>query len=190
LAEFGTLLRLGINPSHSEQYLQSIRKRQFKYAYADIGHISIVSLLILRLGSKAHKTNHTTTPNMTIQQKIEKLTLVKIPSKKGFQGQSWGGADVMIILNDENTFARYAHFQGQKLITKYAYEIGYLYKKLRPIIAEHPHFSSLSKLEFWGLLTEELVNIVEKKPDIDLESLKAQLITSSLNIMKKWDSTS
>ena len=127
---------------------------------------------------------------MTIKQKIENLSIVKIPSKKGFQGQSWGGADVMIISNDENTITKYAHFQGQKLITKYAYEIGYLYKQLRTIIAEHPHFSSLSKLEFWGLLTEELVNIVEKKPDIDLESLKAQLITSSLDIMKKWDNIS
>lgn len=124
---------------------------------------------------------------MTIQQKIENLSLLKMPSKKGFQGQSWGGADVMIISNDENTFAKYAHFQGQKLITKYAYELGYLYQELRPIIAEHPHFSSLSKLEFWGLLTEQLINIVEKTPDIDLESLRTQLITSSLGIMKRWD---
>jgi hypothetical protein len=127
---------------------------------------------------------------MTIQQKIENLSIIKIPSKKKFQGQSWGGADVMILTTDEETLAEYAHFQGQKLITKYAYEMGYLYQELRPIIAEHPHFSSLSKLEFWGLVTEQLANIVEKMPDIDLESLKAQLITSSLDIMKKWDNIS
>ena len=127
---------------------------------------------------------------MTIQQKIQNLSIIKIPSKKGFQGQSWGGADVMIITADERTLAEYAHFQSQKLITKYAYEIGCLYQELRPIIAEHPHFSSLSKLEFWGLLTEQLINIVEKTPDIDLESLRAQLIASSLGIMKKWDNIS
>jgi hypothetical protein len=127
---------------------------------------------------------------MTIQQKIQNLSVIKIPSKKGFQGQSWGGADVMIISNDENTCAKYAHFQGQKLITKYAYEIGYLYQKLRPIIAEHPHFSSLSKLEFWGLMTEQLLNIVERTPDIDLEPLRTQLISSALEIMKRWDNIS
>lgn len=124
---------------------------------------------------------------MTIQQKIENLSIIKIPSKKGFQGQSWGGADVMIITTDEKTLAEYAHFQGQKLITKYAYEMGYLYQELRPIIAEHPHFSSLSKLEFWGLLTEQLTNIVERTPDIGLEPLRAQLISSALEIMKRWD---
>lgn len=127
---------------------------------------------------------------MTIQEKIENLSLLKIPSKKGFQGQSWGGADVMIITTDEETLSTYAHFQGQKLATKYAYEIGRLYQELRPIISEHPHFSSLSKLEFWGALTEQLVNTVKTTPDIDLESFRAQLINSSLEIMKKWDNIS
>jgi hypothetical protein len=127
---------------------------------------------------------------MTIQQKIENLSLLKIPSKKGFQGQSWGGADVMIITTDEETLSKYAHFQGQKLATKYAYEIGRLYQELRPIISEHPHFSSLSKLEFWGALTEQLANTVKITPDIDLESIRAQLINSSLEILKKWDNIS
>ena len=96
----------------------------------------------------------------------------------------------MIITTDEATLATYAHFQGPKLITKYAYEIGHLYQKLQPIISEHPHFSSLSKLEFWGMLTEQLVNTVKATPDIDLESIRAQLINSSLEIMKKWDNLS
>jgi hypothetical protein len=39
-------------------------------------------------------------------------------------------------------------------------------------------------------VTEQLAKIVEKTQDIDLESLKAQLITSSLDIMKKWDNIS
>ena len=96
----------------------------------------------------------------------------------------------MVITTDEKTIATYTHFQGPKLITKYAYEIGHLYQELRSIISEHPHFSSLSKLEFWGVLTEQLVNTVKTTPDIDLESLRAQLIISSLEIMKKWDNIS
>jgi hypothetical protein len=127
---------------------------------------------------------------MTIPQKIQNLSFLKIPSKKGFQGQSWGGADVMIISDDEATLAAYTHFQGPKLITKYAYEIGHLYQELRPIISEHPHFSSLSKMEFWGVLTEQLVNTIKTTPEIDLESIRAQLITSSLEIMEKWDNLS
>ena len=127
---------------------------------------------------------------MTIQQKIENFSHLKIPSKNGFQGQSWGGAGVMIISADEKTLATYSHFHGPKLITKYAYELGHLYQGLRPIISEHPHFSSLSKLEFWGVLTEDLINTIKMLPNIDLESLRAQLITSSLEIMKKWDKVS
>jgi hypothetical protein len=127
---------------------------------------------------------------MTIQQKIENLSKLKIPSKKGFQGQSWGGADVMVITPDEKTVATYTHFKGPKLITKYAYEIGFLYQGLRPIISEHPHFSSLSKLEFWGELTKQLTNTVKTTPDIDLDSIRAQLIASSLEILEKWDNLS
>ena len=96
----------------------------------------------------------------------------------------------MIISADEKTLATYSHFQGPKLITKYAYELGHLYQELRPIVSEHPHFSSLSKLEFWGVLTEDLINAIKMRPNIELESLRAQLITSSLEIMKKWDKVS
>ena len=130
---------------------------------------------------------HLDASNMSIKHKIENLSLIKIPSKKGFEGQSWGGAGVMIITADKKTVDTYDHFQGPKLITKYAYEIGHLYQELRPIINEHHYFSSLSKLEFWGVLTEELANTVKAEPDISFESLRSQLITYSLEIIKSWD---
>jgi hypothetical protein len=69
-----------------------------------------------------------------------------------FKGQSWGGAGVMVISDDEATRKQYAHFDGVMVVSEYAVLIGELFRKIRRVTATSPMYNYLSKLEFWPVL--------------------------------------
>ena len=69
-----------------------------------------------------------------------------------FKGQSWGGAGVMVISNDEETKKKYEHFQGNMVISNYAPQIGDLFRRVGRISATSPTYDYISKRIFWESL--------------------------------------
>ena len=78
--------------------------------------------------------------------KYRKISLTRDLELKG---QSWGGAGVMVISNDEETKKKYEHFQGNMVISNYAPQIGDLFRRVGRISATSPTYNYISKRIFW-----------------------------------------
>lgn len=69
-----------------------------------------------------------------------------------FKGQSWGGAGVVVLTEDEETITQFAHFDGLIVISSQAIQIGDLFRKVGRIIAASSKYDHSTKREFWARL--------------------------------------
>lgn len=101
-----------------------------------------------------------------------------------YSGQSWGGADAMVISDDLNTRKQFAHRDGQDVIlcTSHAYAIGNLYMKLKKITAAN----YFSKLEMWGMATEAGDNAVQFNPSISQLDLAVVIVDEVICVHHHW----
>lgn len=126
---------------------------------------------------------------------VEKLQALKqqisaeknLPSKNSeFQGQSWGGANCMVISNDSQTQQAFNHFNGEILLTAYAKEIGNLFNSIKDLLDESSGYDHLSKLELWGELAIAGREFIESTPEYDLKTLKLKIVDKAIEIVKTW----
>jgi hypothetical protein len=126
---------------------------------------------------------------------IEKLQVLKqqisaesnLPSKNyELEGQTWGGANCMVISNDRETQQYFKNFKGEILSTTYAKEVGNLYNSIKVLLDEPSGYDYLSKLELWGELTIAGREFIESTPEYDLKRLKLKIVDKAIEIVKTW----
>lgn len=107
-----------------------------------------------------------------------------LASDSEFKGQSWGGAGVMIISNDEATQREYLHFDGFTVISEYALQIGELFRRVRRIVATSPKYNYLSKYEFWGELAEAANSLHRASDGVKLQAVCEKIIMQAINFVR------
>jgi putative NADH-flavin reductase len=101
-----------------------------------------------------------------------------------YSGQSWAGADAMVISDDLNTRKQFAHRDGEDAIlcTSHAYAIGNLYIKLKKITAAN----YVAKLEMWGMATVAGDNAVQLNPSISQLDLAVAIVDEVIRVHHQW----
>lgn len=78
-----------------------------------------------------------------------------------FKGQSWGGAGVMVISNDEDTKNHYSVFHGVIVVSDNATQIGDLFRRVRGITSTLPKYNYLTKREMWRNLAQAANSVLQ-----------------------------
>ena len=100
-------------------------------------------------------------------------------SDLNFKGQSWGGAGLMVLSDDEETQIEYKHYMGKKVITSHAKFIGQYFRKVRGIISKHPSYNYRSKHIFWSQLGEAIERVESLEDSFRPNELLAIEISSA-----------
>lgn len=109
-----------------------------------------------------------------------KITLTTDP---GFKGQSWGGAEVMVLSNDKETKKQFSHFKGETIVSEYAPQIGALFRRVARISATSSKYDYLSKYVFWGSLAEA-VNSAKKNHNLEnLQEICDKVIMKAIDFV-------
>ena len=114
------------------------------------------------------------------QIKNRKISLAGDPE---FKGQSWGGAGVMVISNDEETIKQYSHFHGDRVVSEHASQIGELFRRIRRITATSPKYNYLSKLQFWGDLAEAANSVKQENSSARLDEVCDKVIMKAIEFV-------
>lgn len=114
------------------------------------------------------------------QIKNRKVLLANEPE---FKGQSWGGAGVMVISNDEYTKEQYSHFDGVTVVSEHALQIGELFRRVRRITATSPKYNYLSKLNFWSGLANAANSVKQEHGASRLEEVCDKVIMKAIEFL-------
>ena len=108
----------------------------------------------------------------------------ELKTRPKYRGQSWGGAEAMVISADLETIAQFAHRVGKDAIlsTVHAYAIGELYRQLMRITAE----DYFTKFEMWGMATKVGSQAVESKPSISQIELMIVIVDEIIRVHEQW----
>ncbi len=132
-------------------------------------------------------------PFDSLKQSIVKLSALKralltqnlrLKCDPNYQGQSWGGADAMVISDDLKTRAKFLHRVGKDAIlsTRNAFAVGDLYRKLVKITSDN----YFTKREMWSLATHAGQKAVSLNPSVSQVELAVVIIDEVINIHKLW----
>jgi hypothetical protein len=110
---------------------------------------------------------------------------ILFPSGPDFRGQSWGGAGVMVISNDEYTVKKYSQFDGITVFSEHASQIGELFRRIRRIIATSPKYSYLSKLNFWSDLADAANSVKQEHGAVRLEEVCDKVIRKAIEFLTR-----
>ena len=144
-------------------------------------------------GRRRPAAEPTEEPFDSLKQSVAQLSSLKrqllnqalfLKSDPSYQGQSWGGAEAMVISADVETREQFAHCLGHDAIlcTVHAYAIGNLYRKLLNITSGN----YFTKFEMWGLATDAGQQAVSLKPSISQIDLAVVIIDEVIRIHKLW----
>lgn len=114
------------------------------------------------------------------QIRNRKVLLAREPE---FKGQSWGGAGVMVISNDEYTKEQYSHFDGDIVVSEHAPQIGELFRRVRRIAATSSKYNYLSKLQFWGDLANAANSVKQEHGAARLEEICDKVIIKAIEYL-------
>lgn len=119
---------------------------------------------------------------MQLKNQIQnrKISLI---SKPKFKGQSWGGADVIVLSKDDETKKSYSHFSGVTVISSYATEIGDLFRKILSIVGKSPNYHYLSKYMLWGEVGLAASSVDEDKSTAILEEICHKVIMTAIDFI-------
>lgn len=106
-----------------------------------------------------------------------------------FQGQSWGGAEAMVISDDAATIASFSHSSAEKLCTQHAADIGRFYKSIMRSLSDDSNYNYFNKYEFWGRITVAGKEAVQENLDVSAQELKLVLIDQAIKVISEWSNT-
>ncbi len=107
-----------------------------------------------------------------------------------YKGQSWGGADAMVISADQETQDQYKHVTDAKLISRHTQAIGRLYRKIKNIVAKEECYDHLTKLELWGRITEAGSKSTKGKPTIPITEIVVVIVDEAIAVVQDWQTRS
>lgn len=116
-------------------------------------------------------------------------TTKSLSKKAETSGQSWGGADVMIISADETTqkqFIRPDTAHVTILSTPHFNELGQLYKIIMQQISKSEKYNSLTKFTFWPEITKVLIE-VEKSKTATLNDKVQTALEKTIQLLEQSD---
>jgi hypothetical protein len=121
---------------------------------------------------------------MRLKNKIRnrKVNLASVPE---FKGQSWGGAGVMVISNDEDTMKQYSHFDGETVVSEHAPQIGELFRRVSRIMGTSPKYSYLKKLQFWSDLANAANSSKQVYGAARLDDVSIKVIMKAIEFVTK-----
>lgn len=127
-------------------------------------------------------TGQIVTELMQLKNHIQNKKIVLV-SKRRFKGQSWGGSDVMVISNDDETKKSFSHFTGVTVISEYATQIGDLFRKILSIVGKSPNYNYLSKYQLWGEVGLAASSVDEDNSTAILEDICHKVIMTAIDFI-------